>query len=113
MIGRKPRPGGKAASKRTAAARTDFRWDIFVVAVLFLLILLGAAFANVWLSQNCRLVMHSISELERQIDREKETARRLEIELASLKSPKRLESISVAELGLRTPTPNQIVDVQD
>jgi cell division protein FtsL len=110
---RKRHPARTKPSKGQVAARADFRWDIFLAAVLFLLILLGAAFANVWLSQNCRVLMHSISELEGQIEREKETTRRLEVELASLKSPKRLESISLAELGLRAPTPNQIVDVQD
>ena len=79
--------------------------------LLVLVTLLSAAFANVWLSQQCRLLSYEISKLEKNIRKERETSLRLDVETASLKSLNRIEKIAMNQLELSTPAPEQIIEV--
>ncbi|MBI4773629.1 MAG: cell division protein FtsL [Deltaproteobacteria bacterium] len=102
--------------KTTAPRRSGSRWmedrlRPFFMILLVLVTLLSAAFANVWLSQQCRLLTYEISKLEKSIRMERETSLRLEVETASLKSLSRIERIAMNELQLSTPTPEQIIEL--
>jgi len=83
----------------------------FFMVLLVLVTLLSAAFANVWLSQQCRLLTYEISKLEKSIRAERETSLRLEVETASLKSLSRIERIAMSQLELSSPTPEQIIEL--
>ena len=89
----------------------EARLHPFFMFFLVLLALLSAAFANVWLSQQCRALTYEISKLEKSIRQERETSLRLEVETASLKSLNRIEKIAMNQLGLSSPTPEQIIEV--
>ena len=110
-----PRKSSKKSATSPSGRRVG-RWAEgrlrpFFVGFLVLLTLLSAAFANVWLSQQCRLLTYEISKLEKSIRKERETSLRLEVETASLKSLSRIEKIAMNQLELSTPTPEQIVEV--
>jgi len=98
--------GRKPAEKKV---RREIQWGSLAGSLLFLAILLAAAFANVWLTEKCRVLTYEISLLEEQVKRERENRRRLEVEVANLKSPQRIERIAVTQLGLKPPTPDQVV----
>jgi len=52
---------------------------------------------------------YSLSQIKREIGQIREYNRKLKLEIASLKSPERLENKAGEEYGLRYPLPQQIV----
>lgn len=52
---------------------------------------------------------YELSQLKREIARAEEYNRKLKLEIAYLKSPKHLEDKAIKELGLRYPSPKQVV----
>jgi len=98
-------------SRRSGSRWIEDRLRPFFMILLILVTLLSAAFANVWLSQQCRFLTYEISKLENSIRQERETSLRLEVETASLKSLTRIERIAMNQLELSTPTPEQIIEL--
>ena len=81
---------------------------IHFLAVLFLLILL-AGISHVWVNFKRTQTGYELSRLKREIAKAQEYNRKLKLEIAYLKSPKHLEGKAIKELGLRQPSPNQVV----
>lgn len=78
------------------------------LVVLFLL-LLFAGISHVWVNFKRTQRGYELSQLKREIARAEEYNRKLKLELAYLKSPKHLENKAMKELGLRHPSPKQVV----
>jgi cell division protein FtsL len=87
--------------------REPIRFLHFLVA-LFLLFLL-AGIAHVWVNFKRTQTGYELSQLKKEIARAEEYNRKLKLEIASIKSPKHLENRAVKELGLRHPSPKQVV----
>ena len=86
-------------------ARQREMWKSVGVAGLLVLVLLFSA----W--QHFELLRHGyqIEEMQRQRAAEEETARRLRLEIETLKSPKRIEALATEQLHLVAPTRDEAV----
>jgi len=87
--------------------REPIRFIHFLVA-LFLLFLVAGIF-HVWVNFKRTQTGYELSQLKKEIARAEEYNRKLKLELASIKSPKHLEDKAVKDLGLRHPSPKQVV----
>ena len=86
-------------------ARQRELWkSVSITAFLVLVLLLSA-----W--QHFELLRHGyeVEELQRQKAAEEETGRRLRLEIETLKSPKRIESLAIEKLHLVNPSRNDAV----
>lgn len=81
----------------------------FFLIVVLLLAFMGSGITYVWSTFEKTQIGYALSKLQKEEMKLKETNRRLRLELAYLKSPENLEREAVNKLGLRTPTPEQIV----
>ena len=81
---------------------------IHFLAALFLIVLL-AGISHVWVNFKRTQTGYELSQLKREIASEEEYNRKLKLEIAYLKSPKHLEGKAMKELGLRHPSPKQVV----
>jgi len=79
----------------------------FFTMMLFLFLLVGIS--HVWVNSKRTQMGYSLSQIKREIGQIREYNRKLKLEIASLKSPERLENKAGEEYGLRYPLPQQIV----
>ena len=79
---------------------------LLILAMLFLL--MGNGISHVWSNFEVTQKGYDISRLKDEEMHLMDVNRKLRLELAILKSPKNLE-ILAKELGLRQPSPNQII----
>jgi cell division protein FtsL len=87
---------------------TNHRGFIHVLAILFLMILL-TGISHVWVNFKRTQTGYALSRLKKEIVQAEEYNRKLKLELAFLKSPEYLENRAIKELGLKHPTPAQII----
>jgi len=83
-------------------------WKSAGIAVFLVLALLFSA----W--QHFELLRHGyqIEELQRLRGTEEETARRLRLEIETLKSPKRIERLAIEQLHLVTPSQDEAIVIE-
>jgi cell division protein FtsL len=83
-------------------------WKSVGVAGFLVLVLLFSA----W--QHFELLRHGyqVEEMQRQRATEEETGRRLRLEIETLKSPKRIESIALEQLHLVTPSRDEATVIE-
>ena len=86
----------------------NHRGLIYVLVILFLMLFL-AGISHVWVNFKRTQTGYALSKLKKEIAQAEEYNRKLKLELAFLKSPEYLENRAIKELGLRQPTPAQIV----
>jgi len=79
----------------------------FFVMMLFLFLLVGIS--HVWVNSKRTQIGYSLSHMKKEIGQIREYNRKLKLEIASLKSPERLENKAGEKFGLRYPLPQQIV----
>ena len=89
-------------------ARQRELWKSVGVAGFLVLVLLFSA----W--QHFELLRHGYQteELQRQRAAEEETGRRLRLEIETLKSPKRIETLATEQLHLVTPTRDEAIVIE-
>jgi cell division protein FtsL len=82
------------------AERQAEMWKMLGLASLLVMALMF------WTWQHFELIRHGykLEELQRQMAVEDDTARHLRLEIETLKSPRRIETIARGRLGLVTPT---------
>ncbi len=83
-----------------------------VHAFTFIAILLVVSLFFVWSRLQVVNLEYNISSLESRVRDLSQDTKRLKLEAASLRNPVRIELAAKAELGLRLPTPEQIIIVQ-
>ena len=89
-------------------ARQRELWKSVGVAVFLVLVLLFSA----W--QHFELLRHGyqVEEMQRQRAAEEETGRRLRLEIDTLKSPKRIETLATHQLHLVTPSRDEAIVIE-
>jgi cell division protein FtsL len=89
-------------------ARQRELWQSIAVAGVLVLVLLLSA----W--QHFELLRHGyqVEELQRQRSAEEDIARRLRLEIDTLKSPKRIESLATQQLHLVVPSRDEAIVIE-
>src|SRR5262249_14802404 len=89
-------------------ARQRELWKSVAVAAVLVLVLLFSA----W--QHFELLRHGyeIEEMQRQKAAEEETGRQLKLEIETLKSPRRIESLATEKLHLVAPTRDEAIVIE-
>lgn len=102
----------RAAFTKVAAPHlfdtADQRWHMFPYLMGLLLMLTLVALFHVWSRVTVIDLNLKISEADTTIREAKQEASRLRLEIASLKTPGRIEKIAREELGMTLPTDVQI-----
>jgi len=83
-----------------------------IVTALMLCLLMGSSIGYVWCNFEGTRLGYDLSELKSQEMRLQEINRQLKVELATLRSPEKLERIAVEELGMVRPKPEQIITLR-
>jgi cell division protein FtsL len=86
-------------------ARQRDLWKSVGVALVLVLALLFSAWQHFELLRNG----YQLEELQRQRAAEEETGRRLRLEIETLRSPKRIESLATSQLHLVTPSREEAI----
>jgi cell division protein FtsL len=102
----------KAAFTKVAAPQafdtTDPRWNMFPYLMVVMVLLTLVALFHVWSRVTVIDLNLQISEADGIIRDAKQESSRLHLEIASLKTPGRIEKIAREELGMTLPTDVQI-----
>ncbi len=105
----------KAAFTKVAAPHAlepaDPRWSMFPYLVVVMVLLMLVALFHVWSRVTVIDLNLQISEADSTIREAKQEASRLRLEIASLKTPTRIEKIAREDLGMTLPTDVQIRQV--
>ena len=106
----------KAAFTKVAAPPAletiDQRWHMFPYLVVVMVLLTLVALFHVWSRVTVIDLNLQISAADGAIREAKQEAGRLRLEIASLKTPDRIEKIAREQLGMTLPTDVQIHPVQ-
>jgi cell division protein FtsL len=109
MTSRNAKTGVRLRNSRLKKRRCHVTRRQVVVIILMLFLFMGTGIGYVWSNFEMTQIGYDVSQLKKEEMRLKEINRKLRLELALLRSPQNLESKAVNELGLRQPTPDQIV----
>jgi len=109
MVSRNAKTGVRVRNSRLKNRRTHVtRRQVFLI-ILMLFFFMGSGISYVWSNFEKTQIGYDLSQLKREEMRLREINRKLRLELALLKSTQNLEPKAVKYLGLRQPTPEQIV----
>ncbi len=84
------------------------RKQVFLVFLL-LVIFMGSGIGYVWSNFETTQIGYDLSELKQEEMKQREINRKLRLELATLTSSTRLESLATQQFELIQPTPEQII----
>jgi cell division protein FtsL len=93
-------------------ATTTLRWDALPYLMVVLLLLTGVSLFHVW--SRFKVIDYSlqITETARLMKEAEQDNARLRLEVASLKTPARIEGLAKDQLGMALPTDQQVVAVR-
>lgn len=97
-----------AALENFAARKHDLFSYLMVVVVLLTLV----SVFHVWSRVKVIDLNLKISDLKRQMKEQQQEQNRFNLEVASLKTPARIETLAKGELGMRLPSNQQVVMVK-
>lgn len=110
MVGaRNSRTGVRINNARAARKRHFLTARQFFFIITLLLVFMGSGITYVWSTFEKTQIGYDLSRLKKEEMKLRETHRRLELELAYLKSPENLTRQARKKLGLRPPSPEQII----
>ena len=105
-----------AYSKVAAPVRlqefSDRRWDLLPYLLVVLVLLTSVSIFHVWSRVKVIDLNLHIAEVNRQLKDAQQEYNRLNLEVASLKTPARIEALAKGELGMGLPTDQQVVVVK-
>ncbi len=84
------------------------RRQVFLI-IFMLFLFMGSGIGYVWSNFERTQIGYDLSFLKKEEMRLREVNRKLRLDLAVLKSTKNLEDIAIRKLGLKQPSPEQIV----
>lgn len=90
--------------QRDRRRRRELWWILAVVLPLVTLLL-----AQIHLQAQIRQVGYDVTELQRELDEVQQQERALRRQAATLSTPRRVERLATELLGMRPPTPEQLV----
>jgi cell division protein FtsL len=109
-VGRTPRAAGDGVAGVRARPRAGERRRM-VAAICGLVAMVAIALLLVWVRLQTVDTGYQLSAARRLVHRLEQEQRELELEIATLTSPRRLEPAARARLGMGPPAPGQIVTV--
>jgi cell division protein FtsL len=109
MVSRNAKTGVRVRNSRLKNRRSHVTGRQVFLIILMLFFFMGSGISYVWSNFEKTQIGYDLSQLKREEMRLREINRKLRLELALLKSPQNLEPKAVKYLGLRQPTPEQIV----
>ena len=109
MVSRNAKTGIRVRNSRSKKYRSRFTKRQAFLIIVMLLFFMGTGISYVWSNFEKTQIGYDLSQLKKEEMRLKEINQKLKLELALLKSPQNLESKAVKDLGLKQPTPEQIV----
>jgi cell division protein FtsL len=110
MVGsRNSRTGVRVNNSRARKRQPFLSAKQVFLTITLLLVFMGSGITYVWSTFEKTQIGYDLSRLKREEMKLKETHRRLQLELAYLKSPANLARQAVQKLGLRPPAPEQII----
>jgi cell division protein FtsL len=109
VTSRNAKTGVRLRNSRLKKSRCHVTRRQVVLIILMLFFFMGTGIGYVWSNFERTQIGYDVSQLKKEEMRLKEINRKLRLELALLRSPQHLEAKAVNELGLKQPTPEQIV----
>jgi cell division protein FtsL len=103
--------GKVAAPARTGAVVREFSITLPYLTGVMVLLTLVSVF-HVWSRVEVIDLNLKIADGARQVKEEQQENKRLRLEVASLKTPARIETLAKGELGMALPTDQQVVVVK-
>lgn len=88
------------------------KWEIFPYLIAVLTLLTIVSVFHVWSRAKVIDLNLQVSELTKQVKDSQQEHNRLFLEVASLKTPARIEALAKGELGMQLPTDQQVVVVK-
>ncbi|MBL7101789.1 MAG: cell division protein FtsL [Desulfobacteraceae bacterium] len=109
MVSRNAKTGVRVENSRVKKRIFNVTGRQLFLIVFMLFFLMGSGIGYVWSNFEKTQIGYDLSQLKKEEMRLKEINQKLRLELALLKSPHNLETKAVNNIGLRQPTPEQIV----
>ena len=88
------------------------RWDLFPYLMVVMVLLTLVSIFHVWSRVKVIDMSLQIADINRDIREQEQEHNRLKLEVASLKTPARIEALAKGELGMALPTEQQVVIVK-
>jgi cell division protein FtsL len=88
------------------------RWDLFPYLMIVMILLTIVSIFHVWSRVKVIDMNLQVAGLNREIREQEQEQNRLRLEVASLKTPARIEALAKGELGMALPTDQQVVIVK-
>jgi len=88
------------------------RWDLFPYLMVIMVLLTLVSIFHVWSRVKVIDMNLQIAGLTKEIREQEQERNRLNLEVASLKTPARIEALAKGELGMALPTEQQVVVVK-
>jgi len=88
------------------------RWDLFPYLMVVMVLLTLVSIFHVWSRVRVVDMNLKIAEINRDIREQEQEHNRLKLEVASLRTPARIEALAKGELGMALPTEQQVVIVK-
>lgn len=105
---------GKAASPRVRGMEVMLgqRADLFPYLMVIMVLLTLVSIFHVWSRVKVIDMNLQIAEITKDIKAQEQERNRLKLEVASLKTPGRIEALAKGELGMALPTQQQVVIIR-
>ena len=88
------------------------RWDLFPYLMVVMVLLTLVSIFHVWSRVRVMELGLGVTEATKVLNDQQQENSRLRLEVASLKTPGRIESLAKGELGMALPTNQQVVVVR-
>ncbi|MFZ3208017.1 MAG: cell division protein FtsL [Geobacteraceae bacterium] len=102
----------KVAAPRRIETVYPLRWDMFLYLVVVMMLFTVVSSFHVWSRVKVVDLNFQIVDVSRQMKEEQQNFNRLRLEVASLKTPARIEALARGELGMALPNDQQVVLVR-
>lgn len=102
----------KVADPRRVETVDEHRWELFPHLVAVIVLMTVVAVFHVWSRVKVVDLGLEINQLRREFKDQQQEQGRLKLEVASLKTPARIEAIAKGTLGMSLPTEQQVVVVK-
>ena len=95
-----------------ALAANGKRWDLFPQLMVVMVLLTLVSVFHVWSRAMVIDINLQLADLSSQFKETQQEQNRLKLEVASLKTPARVEALAEGELGMALPTDQQVVIIK-
>ena len=104
----------KVAAPRQLEAVSIYglRWDLFPYLMVVMVLLTIVSIFHVWSRASVIELNLQLTDLGSQLKEAQQEQNRLKLEVASLKTPARIEALAKGELGMSLPADLQVINVR-